>query len=150
MKQNEQEKAEDWQFLLKKMEIMQLSEMEKEMIKLEIIQRESDLFREKQKIFKNHHIFNFFHINIRRKKISAEDFESLTIIGKGSFGEVRLCRVKETGLIVAIKKLKKSEMFIKNQIIHVRAERDVLAKSNNPWIVELICSFQVKIIAYII
>jgi serine/threonine kinase 38 len=55
---------------------------------------------------------------------------------------VRLCRWKESDEIVAIKKLKKSEMMGKNKIHHVRAEREVLVKSNNPWIVELKCSFQ--------
>ena len=44
--------------------------------------------------------------------------------------------------MVAIKKMKKSEMIFKNQVAHVRAERDILALANNPWIVELKCSFQ--------
>lgn len=43
---------------------------------------------------------------------------------------------------MAIKKMKKTEMEYKNQLGHVRAERDVLATSNSPWIVELKCSFQ--------
>lgn len=67
----------------------------------------------------------------------------MTIIGRGAFGEVRLCRWKETGEIVVIKKMKKSEMVFKNQVTHIRAERDVLAAANIPWIVELKCSFQV-------
>ncbi len=79
----------------------------------------------------------------RRQKTSAKDFESIAIIGRGAFGEVRLCRCKDTLEIVAIKKMKKSEMLFKNQVGHVRAERDVLVTSNLPWIVDLICSFQV-------
>jgi len=34
------------------------------------------------------------------------DFESIAIIGRGAFGEVRLCRSKN-GQIVAIKKMSK-------------------------------------------
>jgi len=34
-------------------------------------------------------------------------------------------------------------MILKNQIFHLKAERDVLSSANNPWIVELKCSFQV-------
>lgn len=64
--------------------------------------------------------------------------------GKGAFGEVRICRCKLTGEIVAVKKMKKSEMVYKNQVGHVRAERDVLAAANIPWIVELKYSFQVS------
>ena len=41
-----------------------------------------------------------------------------------------------------MKKMKKKEMLKKNQVGHVRAERDILAKSNNPWIVDLKFSFQ--------
>lgn len=37
--------------------------------------------------------------------------------------------------------MKKTEMYQKNQITHIRAERDVLANSNNEWIVDLKCSF---------
>jgi serine/threonine kinase 38 len=54
---------------------------------------------------------------------------------------VRVCRTKNGGSIVAIKKMKKTEMLNKNQVGHVKAERDVLAMANNPWIVELKCSF---------
>lgn len=74
--------------------------------------------------------------------MTPEDFYPINIIGRGAFGEVRLCRWKETGEIVVIKKMKKSEMVFKNQVTHIRAERDVLAAANIPWIVELKCSFQ--------
>ena len=66
----------------------------------------------------------------------------MAIIGRGAFGEVRLCRWKESGEIVAIKKLKKSEMIARNKQNHVKAERDVLTKANNPWVVDLKLSFQ--------
>lgn len=33
-------------------------------------------------------------------------------------------------------------MLNKNQITHIRAERDVLASADIPWIVQLKCSFQ--------
>lgn len=77
-----------------------------------------------------------------RKKNSIYQFESLAIIGRGAFGEVRVCRVKDTGEIVAVKKMKKDEMHKKNQVLHVRAEQEVLAKAECPWIVELKYSFQ--------
>jgi serine/threonine kinase 38 len=54
---------------------------------------------------------------------------------------VRLCREKRTGEIVAIKRLKKKEMVKKNQVAHIRAERNVLVHGN-PWIVSLKYSFQ--------
>ena len=86
----------------------------------------------------------------RRAKITVKDFEPLKIIGRGAFGEVRVCRDKKTRDIVAIKKMKKNEMIYKNQVAHVRAERDILAVAKNPWIVELRCSFQDEKFLYLV
>lgn len=41
-----------------------------------------------------------------------------------------------------MKKMKKQEMLYKNQVSHVKAERDVLVRARNPWIVDLKYSFQ--------
>lgn len=74
----------------------------------------------------------------------------MAIIGKGAFGEVRVCRHKQTNEIVAIKKMRKDEMYKKNQILHVRAERDVLSEAKIPWIVELRYSFQDEVYLYLV
>jgi serine/threonine kinase 38 len=58
--------------------------------------------------------------------------------------------MKETREVVAMKKMKKSEMVKKNQIAHVKAERDILSKAKNPWIVELKYSFQDDLNLYIV
>lgn len=50
----------------------------------------------------------------RRTKVSCKDFDPLAIIGRGAFGEVRVCRNKESKEILAIKKMKKQEMLFKN------------------------------------
>lgn len=70
-------------------------------------------------------------LKARRKKMSVNDFETLTIIGRGAFGEVRVCRKKDDKKIYAMKIMKKSEMLKKNQVQHIRAERDVLALAGN-------------------
>jgi serine/threonine protein kinase len=57
---------------------------------------------------------NSYNYTNRRKKITVKDFEPLSIIGRGAFGEVRICKYKETGEVVAMKKMKKSEMLYKN------------------------------------
>jgi serine/threonine kinase 38 len=46
--------------------------------------------------------------------------------------------------------MKKTEMIYKNQVAHVRAERDILALAKNPWIVELKCSFQDERFLYLV
>ncbi|KAK4415715.1 Serine/threonine-protein kinase CBK1 [Sesamum alatum] len=82
------------------------------------------------------------YMRLRRNKISVDDFELLTIIGRGAFGEVRLCREKLSGNIYAMKKLKKLEMLKRGQVEHVQAERNLLAEVASDYIVKLYCSFQ--------
>jgi serine/threonine protein kinase len=69
-------------------------------------------------------------LRIRRQRMGIDDFETIKVIGRGAFGEVRLCRSKhDTGPdseIYAIKVLRKKEMRQKDQIAHVRAERDLM------------------------
>ena len=78
----------------------------------------------------------------RRHKMKISDFTAEAIIGKGAFGEVRLCKEKSPPYrLVAIKKMKKDEMIKKNQSKHVIAEREILAQADNKWIVDLHSSF---------
>ena len=84
-----------------------------------------------------------------RRRIHVADFESLAVIGRGAFGEVRLVRRKgrpgdpSTGQIFALKSMKKEMMVVKNQVHHVKAERDALAaaEATNRWLTVLHCSF---------
>ncbi|XP_044498665.1 serine/threonine-protein kinase tricornered-like [Mangifera indica] len=82
------------------------------------------------------------YMRLQRHKMGADDFEPLTMIGKGAFGEVRVCREKATGHVYAMKKLKKSEMLRRGQVEHVKAERNLLAEVDSNCIVKLYCSFQ--------
>lgn len=91
----------------------------------------------------------------QRKKVTVSEFESLAIIGRGAFGEVRLVRKKKLSeydnassssssqKIYALKSMKKEMMVMKNQVGHVKAERDVLAEAddNNRWLTMLHYSF---------
>ena len=85
----------------------------------------------------------------QRKKMNIREFEPLTIIGRGAFGEVRVCRQKNTGNIFAVKKMRKEDMLNKNQLIHVRTEKEILT-NDNPWIVKLKYSFQDEYYLYLV
>ncbi|CAA7013985.1 unnamed protein product [Microthlaspi erraticum] len=82
------------------------------------------------------------YMRLQRHKLGVADFDLLTMIGKGAFGEVRVCREKTTGQVYAMKKLKKAEMLRRGQVEHVRAERNLLAEVDSNYIVKLYCSFQ--------
>jgi serine/threonine kinase 38 len=90
------------------------------------------------------------YMRLQRHKIGIDDFEQLTVIGKGAFGEVRLCRAKNTGEIFAMKKLKKSEMLSRGQVEHVRSERNLLVEVDSRCIVKLFYSFQDSDFLYLI
>lgn len=78
-----------------------------------------------------------------RTRETPTNFQTIKVIGKGAFGEVKLVQRKTDGKIYALKSLIKTEMFKKDQLAHVRAERDILADSkDNPWLVKLHASFQ--------
>ncbi|CAI9100648.1 OLC1v1037790C5 [Oldenlandia corymbosa var. corymbosa] len=90
------------------------------------------------------------YMRLKRHKLTVADFELLEIIGRGAFGEVRLCREKKSGDIYAMKKLKKSDMLIRGQVEHVRAERNLLAEVGSYCIVKLYYSFQDEDYLYLV
>lgn len=90
------------------------------------------------------------YTRLQRSRLTPADFEPLKLIGKGAFGEVRICRDKTTGQLVAVKKLKKSEMVRRGQVDHVKAERNVLAEVRHRAIVKLLYSFQDKDYLYLV
>ncbi|KAG0230363.1 Serine/threonine-protein kinase [Actinomortierella wolfii] len=89
-------------------------------------------------------------LRLRRTRLGLDDFVTVKVIGKGAFGEVRLVQKADTGKIYAMKTLRKADMFKKDQLAHVRAERDVLAESESPWVVQLYYSFQDPLYLYLI
>ncbi|OMJ88442.1 hypothetical protein SteCoe_9668 [Stentor coeruleus] len=124
LKETEEERKTEWEELQKKMSELQLTATEQNLIKHEIMHKEAQNLRE------------------QRQKVTVFDFEPISIIGKGAFGEVRVVRHKKTREILALKKMNKTEMIFKNQMQHIKAERDILATAENPWIVGLKYSFQ--------
>ena len=85
----------------------------------------------------------------KRKKMTIYEYEPLSVIGCGAFGEVRVCRHKITKEIVAIKKMKKEEMIRQNQLMHIRTEKEILTVKN-PWIINLKASFQDAYYLYLV
>ncbi|PSS20138.1 hypothetical protein M430DRAFT_138323 [Amorphotheca resinae ATCC 22711] len=90
------------------------------------------------------------YLRFLRTKDKPENYNTLQIIGKGAFGEVKLVQKKNDGKVYAMKSLIKSEMFKKDQLAHVRAERDILAESDSPWVVKLYTTFQDRDFLYML
>jgi len=125
-------KYSEWNIIMEKINSLEVSDEPKNKIKKEIYNQEVIKYRK------------------AREKQSIRDYESLSIIGRGAFGEVHICREKKTGNIVAVKKIKKDILIIKDQVIHARNEQLFMSKVKSPWIVELKASFQEDDYLYLI
>lgn len=76
------------------------------------------------------------------QSLTIDDFELITVIGKGSFGKVMQVRKRDTMRVYALKTIRKAHIVDRKEITHTLAERLVLARVNNPFIVPLKFSFQ--------
>ena len=84
------------------------------------------------------------YIRLKRAKMDKSMFTKIKPIGVGAFGEVALVRKIDTNQFYAMKTLRKSDVLNRNQVAHVKAERDILAEADNEWVVKLYYSFQDK------
>ncbi|KAK4231770.1 kinase-like protein [Podospora fimiseda] len=80
----------------------------------------------------------------KKSAMAMNNYEELTILGKGSFGVVKLVREKDRrGHVYAMKCIRKGDMLKTQQEGHLRAERDFLiASEGSRWIIQLVASFQ--------
>lgn len=78
------------------------------------------------------------------RKMTADDFEPLRCLGKGSFGTVILVRQKSTGKLYAQKQFKKASLIVGNQLVdQTKTERAILESINrHPFVVKLFYAFQ--------
>ncbi|CAB1120572.1 unnamed protein product [Ectocarpus sp. CCAP 1310/34] len=73
---------------------------------------------------------------------SIDDFSSLRVLGKGSYGKVVLVRRKNTGVLYAMKILKKGDVVRKRQVERTKIERRVLGNVEHPFLMRLHYAFQ--------
>ncbi|XP_066276701.1 serine/threonine-protein kinase LATS1-like [Branchiostoma lanceolatum] len=82
------------------------------------------------------------YIRLKRAKLDKSMFVKIKTLGVGAFGEVALARKVDTQTLHAMKTLRKSDVLKRNQVAHVKAERDILSEADNEWVVRLYYSFQ--------
>ncbi|KAG8514061.1 Serine/threonine-protein kinase 38-like, partial [Galemys pyrenaicus] len=131
--------------------ILQHEERETRQKKLEVAMEEEGLADEEKKLRRSQHARKETEfLRLKRTRLGLDDFESLKVIGRGAFGEVRLVQKKDTGHIYAMKILRKADMLEKEQVAHIRAERDILVEADGAWVVKMFYSFQDKRNLYLI
>ncbi len=78
----------------------------------------------------------------RRTRMKHGDFQILTQIGQGGYGQVYLASKKDTREICALKVMSKKLLFKLDEVRHVLTERDILTTAKSDWLVRLLYSFQ--------
>jgi len=84
------------------------------------------------------------------KKLTPEDFEALYLVGQGAFGKVFQVRKKDTGVLYAMKVMKKEVVIAKEQMEYTKQERDILTSITHPYVVKLRFSFQTATKLYLV
>lgn len=88
--------------------------------------------------------------NARRSMVistsmSVNDFDLLSVVGKGAYGKVFLAKKKSgrnAGRVYAMKVLRKQDVFRKKQVEHTKSEQRILKHVEHPFVVRLRYAFQ--------
>ncbi|KUI73520.1 Serine/threonine-protein kinase sid2 [Cytospora mali] len=78
----------------------------------------------------------------RRVRLRQGDFQILTQVGQGGYGQVFLAQKKDTKEVCALKVMSKKLLFKLDEVRHVLTERDILTTAKSQWLVRLLYSFQ--------
>jgi len=78
----------------------------------------------------------------RRTRLRHGDFQILTQVGQGGYGQVYLAQKKDTREVCALKVMRKKLLFKLDEVRHILTERDILTAAKSEWLVRLLYSFQ--------
>jgi serine/threonine protein kinase len=73
---------------------------------------------------------------------SLSDFELLTVLGRGTFGVVRLARHRDSGRVVAVKILDRDEVVAMKQEVNILREQSVHLALRHAFISDIYATFQ--------
>ncbi|KAJ5079900.1 non-specific serine/threonine protein kinase [Anaeramoeba ignava] len=81
-------------------------------------------------------------LSLTQPKVTIEDFEIISVLGRGTYGKVQLVKKNGTQNYYAMKSLHKGKLAISKQIEQTIAEKEVFLRTNHPFLVSLKYSFQ--------
>ncbi|XP_028277450.1 myotonin-protein kinase isoform X3 [Parambassis ranga] len=79
---------------------------------------------------------------VKKTRIKREDFHILKVIGRGTFSEVAVARMRKTQQVYALKIMNKWDLLQRGESACYQEEREVLLKGDRRWITELHYAFQ--------
>ncbi|XP_073670784.1 serine/threonine-protein kinase N2 isoform X1 [Paramisgurnus dabryanus] len=81
----------------------------------------------------------------RKRGMQMEDFNCLSVLGRGHFGKVLLAEFKQTGRLYAIKALKKGDVVTRDEVDSLMCEKrifETINVSHHPFLVNMHGCFQ--------
>lgn len=78
----------------------------------------------------------------RRTRLRQGDFQILTQVGQGGYGQVYLAQKRDTKEVCALKVMSKKLLYKLDEVRHVLTERDILTTAKSEWLVRLLYAFQ--------
>ncbi|XP_056140886.1 myotonin-protein kinase isoform X2 [Lampris incognitus] len=79
---------------------------------------------------------------VKKTRIERDDFHILKVIGRGTFSEVAVAKMRSTQKVYALKIMNKWDMLRRGDTACYQEEREVLLKGDRRWITELHYAFQ--------
>uniref|UniRef100_A0A8C1MIW7 protein kinase C n=1 Tax=Cyprinus carpio TaxID=7962 RepID=A0A8C1MIW7_CYPCA len=83
--------------------------------------------------------------NLRKEGMQMEDFNCISVLGRGHFGKVLLAEFRRTGKLYAIKALKKGDVVTRDEVDSLMCEKrifETINVSRHPFLVNLYGCFQ--------
>eukprot|EP00919_Chromeraceae_sp_WS-2016_P066271 GHVR01156813.1.p1 GENE.GHVR01156813.1~~GHVR01156813.1.p1 ORF type:complete len:331 (-),score=72.35 GHVR01156813.1:208-1200(-) len=81
-------------------------------------------------------------VKLHDSKINFDDLEVIRVVGKGTFGTVKLVYDKPSGVRYALKCVKRSTVIDLHQEQHIGLERKILNENDHPFIIKLVRTFK--------
>ena len=81
---------------------------------------------------------------------SVDDFDVLSVLGRGAYGRVLQVRKRDTLELFAMKVMRKADVVKRNQVRHALTERKLLQTVRHPFIVPLYFAFHSESHLYLV
>ncbi len=85
-----------------------------------------------------------------RDKVALEQFQMISVVGRGTFGKVYLAYLPLTDKYYAIKSMRKDVIVDKNSIENINLERLIMLQVDHPFIVNMHYVFQTNVRLYFV
>ncbi|CDI87940.1 hypothetical protein EPH_0069990 [Eimeria praecox] len=87
-------------------------------------------------------------IRMQDTKVEFKDLQVVRVVGRGTFGTVKLVQHIPTKIRYALKCVSRRSVVALNQQDHIRLEREIMAENDHPFIIRLVRTFRDKDFLY--